>query len=42
MERTAEMRGVYVLLVGKREGKWELAKPRLQWEDYIKINLQEI
>jgi hypothetical protein len=33
------MRGVvYRLLVGKPEGK----KPRLRWEDNIKMDLQEV
>jgi hypothetical protein len=38
----AEMRGAYVPLVGKREGKYETAKPRWRWEDNIKINFQVI
>jgi hypothetical protein len=29
-------------LVGKREGKKPLVKPRHRWEDNIKMNLQEV
>jgi hypothetical protein len=32
-----ERRGVYRVLVGKPEGKRPLGKPRLRWEDNIKI-----
>jgi len=28
--------------VGKSEGKRQLGKPRHRWEDYIKIDLQEV
>jgi hypothetical protein len=35
-------RGVYRVLVGKPEGKRPLGRPRLMWEDNIKINLQEV
>jgi hypothetical protein len=28
--------------VGKPEGKRPLGRPRLRWEDSIKINLQEV
>jgi hypothetical protein len=34
--------GVYKVLVGKPEGKRPLGKPRLRWEDNIKVNLQEV
>jgi hypothetical protein len=37
-----EMRGAYVLLVGKSGRKRKLAIPRWRWQDNIKINLQEI
>jgi len=37
-----EMRGVYRILVGKPEGKRPLERPRLRWEDNIKMNLQEV
>jgi hypothetical protein len=33
-----ESRGVYRVLVGKPEGK----RPRLRWEDNIKMNIQEV
>jgi hypothetical protein len=34
-----ERRGVYRVLVGKPEGKRPLGKPRLRWENNIKIYL---
>jgi hypothetical protein len=37
-----EGRGVYRVLVGKREGKRPLGRPRCRWEDNIKANLQEV
>jgi len=37
-----ESRGVYRVLVGKPEGKRPLGRPRLTWEDNIKIDLQEV
>jgi hypothetical protein len=37
-----ERRGVYRILVGKPEGKRQLGKPRHSWEDYIKMDLQEV
>jgi hypothetical protein len=33
-----ERKGVYRVLVGKRP----LVRPRLRWEDNIKLNLQEV
>ena len=35
--RMGEGRGVYRVLVGKREGKIPLGRPRRRWEDNIKI-----
>jgi len=35
-------RGVYRVLVGKPEGKRPLGRPRLRWEDNIKVDLQEV
>ena len=35
-------RGVYRVLVGKPEGKRLLGRPRLRWEDNIKMDLQEV
>jgi len=37
-----ERRGVYRVLVGKPEGKRQLRRPRRRWEDYIKMDLQEV
>jgi len=35
-----ERRVVYRVLVGKPEGKRPLGRPRLRWEDNIKMDLQ--
>ena len=35
-------RGVYRVSVGKPEGKRLLGRPRRRWEDYIKMDLQEV
>jgi hypothetical protein len=37
-----EGRGVYRVLVGRPEGKTQLERPRLRWEDNIKMDLREI
>ena len=37
-----ERRGVYRVLTGKPEGKRPLGRPRLRWEDIIKMDLQEV
>jgi hypothetical protein len=37
-----EGRGVYTVLVEKPEGKRPLRRPRHQWEDNIKADLQEV
>jgi hypothetical protein len=37
-----EERNVYRVLVGKREGKRTLERPRRRWEDGIKMDLREI
>jgi hypothetical protein len=37
-----DRRGVYRVLVGKPEGKRPLGRPRLRWEDNIKMYLQEV
>jgi hypothetical protein len=37
-----EDRGVHRALVGKPEGKRPLGRPRLRWEDNIKMDLQEV
>jgi len=40
--RMGHRTGVFRVLVGKREGKRPLGRPRLRWEDNIKMNLQEV
>jgi hypothetical protein len=37
-----EGRGVYMVLVGKPEGKRLLGRPRRRWEDNIKMDLQVV
>ena len=37
-----ERRGVYRVLEGKLEGKRPFGRPRLRWEDNIKMDLQEV
>jgi len=37
-----EKRGVYRILVGKPVGKKPLGRPKLRWEDNIKMDLQEM
>ena len=38
----AEKRGVYRALMGKRDGRRPLGRPRRRWEDKIKVDLQEV
>jgi hypothetical protein len=40
--RTGEDRVVRRVLVGKPEKKRPLRRPRLRWEDNIKVDLQEV
>jgi hypothetical protein len=40
--RTGDRRGVYRVLVGKHEGKRPLGRPRLKWEDNIKLDLEDV
>ena len=40
--RMGERGGVYRVWVGKPEGKRPLGRPRLRWEDNIKLDLQEV
>jgi len=40
--RMGEWRGVYRVLVRKPEGKRPLGRPSRRWEDYIKMDLQEV
>jgi hypothetical protein len=37
-----EKRNVYMILVGKPEGKRLLGRPRCRWVDNIKMDLREI
>jgi hypothetical protein len=37
-----EDRGVHRVLVGNPEGKRPLGRPRHRWEDYIKMDIQEV
>jgi hypothetical protein len=37
-----EGRKVYRILMGKPEGKRPLGRPRLRWEDGIKMDVREI
>ena len=37
-----ESRCVSRVLMGKHEGKRPLGRPRLRWEDNIKMDLQEV
>ena len=41
MARIEERKGVYRVLVRKREGKRPLGRPRRRRNDYIKMDLQE-
>jgi hypothetical protein len=38
----AEKSGAYRVLVGRPEGRRPLGRPRLRWEDNIKMDLQEV
>jgi hypothetical protein len=40
--RMGEGRGVYRVLVRKREGKRPLGRPRRRWEDNVAMDLQEV
>ena len=42
MARMEEGRVVHKVLVGKREGKRPLERPRRRWEDNIKMDLEEV
>jgi hypothetical protein len=37
-----EKLNVYMVLVGKPEGRRSLGRPRCRWENNIKINLREV
>ena len=40
--RVVERRGVYRVLVGKREGRRPLGRPRRRWENNNQMDLQEV
>ena len=40
--RMGEKRGVYKVLVGNPKGKRPLGRPRCRWEDYIKMDLEDV
>jgi hypothetical protein len=40
--RVGERNGAYIVLVGKPECKRPLGRPRLRWEDSIKMDLLEV
>ena len=40
--RMGEDRGVYRVLVGKREGRKTLGRPRCRWVDNIRMDIQEV
>ena len=40
--RMGETRGVFRVLVGKREGKRPLGRPRCRWENNIRMDLHEV
>jgi len=42
VERMGERRGIYRVLVDKPEGKRPLGRPRLRWDDNIRMDLQEV
>jgi hypothetical protein len=42
MWRVWGRRGVHRVLVGNLEGKRPLGRPRLRWEDNIKMDVQEV
>jgi hypothetical protein len=42
MARTGYMGSVYRVLVGTPEGKRPLRRPRLRWEDGIKMDIQGV
>jgi hypothetical protein len=37
-----EVRGAYIILVGRPEGRRPLGRPRRTWKDNIKMGLREI
>jgi hypothetical protein len=37
-----DMRNIYIILVGKLEGKRPLERPMYRWEDNFKMDLREV
>jgi hypothetical protein len=42
LARIGVERGVYRVLVRKHEGKRQLGRPRVRWEEYTRMDLQEV
>ena len=42
MARMLESKCIYLVLVGKPEGKRPIGRPMYRWEDNIKMDLQEV
>jgi len=42
LEGIGDSRGVKRVLVGKLEGKRPLGRPRREWEENVKMDLQEV
>jgi hypothetical protein len=40
--RMGEVRGAYIILIGRPEGRRPLGRTRCRWEDNIKMDLREI
>jgi hypothetical protein len=40
--RTGERRSAYRILMGKREGKRQLERPRHRWKDIFKTDFQDV
>jgi hypothetical protein len=40
--RMGDMRNVYIILVGKSEGKGPLGRPKIRWESKIGTYLREV
>jgi hypothetical protein len=40
--RHGELRNVYTILIGKREGKRSLGRPRHGWDNTIKMDLKRV
>jgi hypothetical protein len=40
--RMRDRRGAYRILMGRTDGKRPFGRPRLRWDDSIKISLQDV